>query len=92
MFRTIEQYQIDRIRQALTEGQIGANTPGSLYRLYGGLWRGVATGRARCRGCGEKIRKGVPVGKFGWDFTGSGSWTAVDCYIHADGCPSPDKL
>lgn len=54
---------------------------------YGAIERGLkATGRARCRCCGERIAKGADEVRFYWDFTGSGSWTAVECHIHAAPC------
>lgn len=61
-------------------------------------WNEVAeaTGRARCRICGEKIEKGLLVIKFTASFTDGGShneWTAVDCQVHATCAPNfiPEK-
>ena len=45
-----------------------------------------ATGRATCRVCGKKISKGSKAVKFMWDFTGSGSWTLIECQIHLEDC------
>lgn len=53
---------------------------------YGELEQATATGRARCRSCGQKIAKGAPELRFFWDFTGSGSWTAVEVHIHRENC------
>jgi len=47
-----------------------------------------ATGRAVCRCCGEKIAKGDLAIQYFYDFTGSGSWTAVKVQIHARACGS----
>jgi hypothetical protein len=45
-----------------------------------------ASGRATCRCCGKKITKGEICLEGYHDFTGSGSWTSVKCYIHIT-CP-----
>lgn len=42
----------------------------------------TATGRARCRSCGEKITKGQQALKFFYDFSACGSWTAIEVQIH----------
>jgi len=45
----------------------------------------IATGRAKCRICGEKIVKGDDDVQFAHSFTDGGSynsWTAVDCHAH----------
>jgi hypothetical protein len=47
----------------------------------------VATGRATCRACGQRIAKGEPSAKFAWDFNGCGSWTAQEIHIHRFQCP-----
>ena len=44
------------------------------------------TGRARCRQCGERIRKGERAIKGYYDFNGCGSWTAVTVQIHLHDC------
>lgn len=44
----------------------------------------VGTGRATCRCCGHRIKKGQPAWRFYWDFHGSGSWTATQAQIHRD--------
>lgn len=48
----------------------------------------VATGRATCRECGKKIKKGDRVVRFPYSFTDGSynSFTAYDCYIHLDDC------
>lgn len=57
-----------------------ANEQGNRFEL------GIATGRAICRHCGERIRKGERA-LFGFhDFTGCGSWTAVACWLHLHNC------
>lgn len=48
----------------------------------------TATGRAKCCCCGQKIVKGEKEHRFYWDFSGCGSWTAVECHIHAAPCES----
>jgi len=45
----------------------------------------TATGRARCRCCGEKIAKGLVALRVFSD-RGAGTWTAVWEYLHAEGC------
>lgn len=44
--------------------------------------RKVATGRARCRCCGEVVTKGQEAIFVYHDFTGCGSWTSVACWLH----------
>jgi hypothetical protein len=53
---------------------------------YGSLDREVATGRAHCRACGEKIEKGDFALKFGYDFYGSGSHTCIVIFLHDSPC------
>jgi hypothetical protein len=54
---------------------------------YGGRpEREEATGRARCRSCGQRIAKGAPVIRWAHDYQGSGSWTAIQSFVHADDC------
>lgn len=48
----------------------------------------LATGRSRCRCCGEKIAKGTRAIHFNYDFVGCGSWTISSCWIHAEECES----
>lgn len=84
-FHTLELWQAKKIWDAVARDQLRANTP-DIHGLYGGLWRKEASGRARCRACGCKIVQGADAVKFGWDFTGCGSWTAVMCWMHADKC------
>lgn len=45
-----------------------------------------ASGKGRCRCCGNRITKNARVVKFFWDFHGCGSWTATEAQIHADEC------
>jgi len=51
-----------------------------------------ATGRATCRVCGKKIAKGSKAVKFMWDFTGSGSWTLIECQIHLEECSPAETI
>lgn len=54
---------------------------------YGGPpRRALATGRARCRRCGSKIERGAEAIRWVHDYQGSGSWTAIDSYVHAFDC------
>ena len=48
----------------------------------------TATGRAKCRRCGLKIKKGALSIKFLFDFNGCGSWTATQCHMHYGTCGS----
>lgn len=58
---------------------------------YGGPPERVeATGRARCRNCGNRIGKGLPAIRWAHDFNGSGSFTAMVCYVHAQDCGHRD--
>lgn len=45
----------------------------------------TATGRSRCRACGQKIKKGDRALEFSLD-TGGGSWTAISAFVHAGEC------
>lgn len=47
----------------------------------------VASGRATCRACGERIAKGEPAIRVAHDFHGSGSFTLTTVYLHAGACP-----
>lgn len=51
---------------------------------YGTVEHTVAKRRCRCRACGAFIQKGEKRITFFWDFSGSGSWTAVECHMHVD--------
>ncbi len=44
----------------------------------------TATGRARCRVCGEKIAKAETEWRFAHSFSDAqyNSWTAVECHAH----------
>ena len=44
-----------------------------------------------CRCCGERMPKGTDALRFNVDFTGSGSWTTVACYVHAEPCEPVNK-
>lgn len=49
----------------------------------------VASGRARCRVCGNKIVKGDHAYEFFASFTDGGSynsWTSVTCFAHVSCC------
>lgn len=54
---------------------------------YGSVERTTAKKRCTCRACGNSIPKGAERLTFFWDYTGSGSWTAVESHIHID-CPN----
>ena len=53
---------------------------------YGNIEVIHATGRATCRSCGEKIKKGEKAIRFCYDFTGCGSWTAQLVQVHLYTC------
>jgi hypothetical protein len=82
----LEAHTVDAIRQCAAAGTRCHN-----IIEYGGLDRKVATGRAICRSCGQKIQKGEPALTFGWDFQGSGSYTAAEVQIHEGGCEPLNK-
>ncbi len=89
MARLIHQWEADDLRKlggaiAYPRGYEADAHPG--LEDHGVLK--IASGRARCRSCGEKIRKGSYAIKFLHDFTGCGSWTVVECWIHAERCTS----
>lgn len=44
-----------------------------------------ATGRAHCRICGKKIKKGTKAITWYWS-SEDNSWTSRAVFIHADGC------
>lgn len=46
----------------------------------------IGTGRARCRACGQRIARGDGAVLWAHDYQGSGSWTAIQSYIHASNC------
>ena len=46
----------------------------------------LASGRSRCRCCGQRIKKGDYAIHFNYDFVGCGSWTISSCWIHAEDC------
>lgn len=86
-FFLIDKWDINSIREDAAKGN---NL--SVHMPY--LEKGIATGRARCRSCGEKIVKGEPEIKFPYAFTDGGSynsWTAVECHIHGTECQHHDK-
>ena len=45
-----------------------------------------ASGRARCRCCGEKIKRGAEAIQFRYDFGGCGSFTGILAYVHKESC------
>lgn len=76
----ITDWSVVKIREAL---------PGQSYVIeYGVLEHVEASGRARCKACGQKIAKGEPCLRFAWDFRGCGSWTAQTVHMHAAACPA----
>jgi hypothetical protein len=60
--------------------------------LYSSVDKKIATGRATCRCCGQKIAKGEVALYFAYDFTGSGSYTAVWCWMHQTCTPAGEAL
>lgn len=50
---------------------------------YGTITYRPATGRAKCRVCGETIAKGERAIHFYWDFASGGSYTCTPVWIHA---------
>ncbi|WP_152597923.1 hypothetical protein [Novilysobacter arseniciresistens] len=60
---------------------------GGMNEQGNGFETGIATGRARCRCCGEFITKGEEA-LVGWfDFTGNyGSWTSQRIWLHPHDC------
>lgn len=60
-------------------GSFGRDGIGDLEIIEG-------TGRATCRECGRKIKRGDKAIKGFFDFTGNGSWTAVAVQIHFNDC------
>lgn len=60
---------------------------GGMNEQGNGFEAGVATGRARCRACGEPIAKGEQALVGYYDFSGNyGSWTSVRIWIHQNEC------
>lgn len=82
--KQLRQYDAERIRDAADRGYIGMASPS--FIPFGALEIKSATGRARCRVCGCKIKKGEEVLTFAWDFYGSGSYTAIQSFIHRRDC------
>lgn len=59
----------------------GLNDQGNGFELA------TATGRARCRCCGETIAKGEAAFVGWFDFTGNyGSWTSQRIWLHEHAC------
>ena len=50
----------------------------------------VASGRARCRVCSEKIKKGDASLKVFMD-QGGGTWSAVHWHLHQEPCPAQQE-
>ena len=89
--RLADRYVRDvRIEQRALEQKVDGGDPFGPYafigRDYGDLTYAIASGRARCRACGEKINRGDRCLSFVHDFAGSGSWTGVQCYMHENTC------
>lgn len=60
---------------------------GGMNEQGNGFEQAVATGRACCRSCGEKIPKGHTALVGYYDFTGNyGSWTSVRIWLHPHAC------
>lgn len=54
---------------------------------YGDVRQVQLSRSVTCRSCGERIQPSDDDAlRFSADFTGSGSWTAVVCYMHAEPC------
>lgn len=53
---------------------------------YGEVFPITLTRRAVCRCCGRPMPKGTKAIRFGWDFNGCGSWTVIECSMHAEPC------
>jgi hypothetical protein len=58
---------------------------------YGPLERRRLSRAATCRCCGKRMAGSTDVLRFNVDFTGSGSWTTVACYVHAEPCEPVNK-
>ncbi len=94
-FDTINKYNVERIREACKVWRLesdGRRTFNCWAIEYGQPEIVVATGRARCRCCGQKIAKGETVLKFSYDFHGCGSWTAQTVHMHVSGCETSKTL
>lgn len=77
-YELLEPWQYGKIREQGTKASIE----------FGYVEEVVATGRAECRVCAERIEKGEPAYRFYWDFNGCGSWTSQSIQIHKRDCPS----
>jgi len=77
-YELLEPWQYQRIRERGVKADVE----------YGSVEEIMATGRAECRVCAERIEKGEPSYRFYWDFNGCGSWTCQQVSIHKRDCPS----
>lgn len=59
---------------------------------YGEVERRRLSRSATCRCCGQKMPGSTDVLRVNVDFTGSGSWTTVACYVHAEPCEPANLL
>lgn len=93
-YNGILQYQADDVRadfikKALPEGKTQFT---SSRAEYGPVDVIVATGRANCKCCGRKIKKGETALAWAEDMGGSGSFTATRIQIHAQPCKQIEKV
>ena len=87
-FKLMQDHDVQDIRAVARKAGGGRIDEPAKVNILGCIQKVVATGRARCRGCGEKILKGEPALKFGFDLTelGWGSHTPTTCQIHYKEC------
>lgn len=87
-----EKHEIAHIKEDIRAVQAGEVELGQIWAdLTDGIGPDLkivkSSGRATRRLCGKKIKMGENALSYCHDFTGNGSWTAVDVYIHWDECP-----
>ena len=70
--KTLDAYDVRNVRRGRVE--------------YGEAYQTELKRKAMCRCCGQQMLKGTKVIRFGWDFKGCGSWTVVECSMHAEPC------
>lgn len=70
--KTLWEHEVNEVRRGRVE--------------YGEVFPVVLSRRAFCRCCGQSMPKGTKAIRFGWDFKGCGSWTVVECSMHAEPC------
>ena len=88
-FELLSRYSVEHIREHCKVWRLehdGRKTFSSHVIEYGQPEIVTATGRARCRCCGQKIAKDETALKFFFDFNGCGSWTAQEVQMHVSGC------